>query len=263
MPERILFPEWRDENALSRYPFEDGASLKSRSGFTFPVDLFIDLRLYLNEPVEYAYLRSVQRSLAGVRFEFATSAQEHYALAQREFSDNRTEVEIKDRYQRHAGLIVLNQDRFVELQGWPEGEHMFAREASRLCALCLVPIGTGYLEGIALETGEVLSGEIWLVGEDGVVLRTESVSTDPDGESVVRIDIVGDPLFRRKACEDEEGSFQTPRLLRSINNVPPDNYGQIHILAGAENVPDSILAIDTLEDGLRIRLIGPGGGEGE
>jgi hypothetical protein len=96
------------------------------------------------------------------------------------------------------------------------------------------------------ELNNTVSGEVWLVGENGVVVRTEGKN--------IRVDVVGDPLFKRKV----DNSFVTPRFIKTINGIPPDEYGDFKIVSGSYMAGDTILRVYPEPDvpGIRIELVG-------
>jgi hypothetical protein len=85
-------------------------------------------------------------------------------------------------------------------------------------------------------TKQFLTGDIWLVGDQGVVLRQ-------DGPSVIRVDIVGVPLFRRFLCEPQSEDFPTKRYLKTINGCGPDEFGNFTFTATNQAVADSVLRV--------------------
>ena len=99
-----------------------------------------------------------------------------------------------------------------------------------------------------------MTGAVWLVGEDGVVIR------NVDGN--IRIDLVGDPLFERALCTKElpEGStddpFPEPTFLQTINGLAPDEFGDFKITAGDAGAADTVLRVFENEGALKIEVVG-------
>ena len=75
-----------------------------------------------------------------------------------------------------------------------------------------------------------------------------------EGESI-RVDVVGDPLFKRRVSPE---SFVTPSFIKSINGIEPDDKGDFKIAVGTYLANDTILRIypDLSLPGLRIELVG-------
>jgi len=101
------------------------------------------------------------------------------------------------------------------------------------------------VRGFILATGEMFAGDVWIVGEDGVV-----VSRDDD-ESL-RIDIVGDPFAARKLCTDEEISDEGLEVLEpycpieTINGIEADDQGNYKLLVGSNESLSNLLRIRPL-----------------
>ena len=81
-----------------------------------------------------------------------------------------------------------------------------------------------------------MTGDIWLVGDQGVVLRRENINT-------IRIDIIGVPLFKRFLCEPQASNFPAKRYLKTINGCGPDEFGNFTFTATNELAEDSVLRI--------------------
>jgi hypothetical protein len=98
-----------------------------------------------------------------------------------------------------------------------------------------------------------MAADVWLIGEDGVVLRKD--------ENAIRVDIVGDPLFKRKLCTTTGGNielFVTPNFVRTVNGIKPDEYGNFTITANNELAGDTILRIypDAANNVVKIEFVG-------
>ena len=80
---------------------------------------------------------------------------------------------------------------------------------------------------------------------------------------VIRIDIVGDTLFRRRLCTDA-ALFVTPRYVETVTFVgqgtsftcTPDIVGDIKMLAGNHLAEDTVLRVRTTEGGIVIEAVG-------
>ena len=89
-----------------------------------------------------------------------------------------------------------------------------------------------------------------IIGDNGVV-----VTQDANDSEVIRIDIVGDPLFLRQNCTEVE-RFVTPNFIRTINGCPPDADGNFHITVGNHQNAETIVRIYAEDGVLVIRAIG-------
>ena len=93
------------------------------------------------------------------------------------------------------------------------------------------------MRGIITERGELFTQDVLLVGDNGIVLRQDA--EDPE---VIRVDVVGDPLFIRKNCTEVE-RFTTPNFLRTINGCPPDSDGNFNLTVGDHQSAETIVRI--------------------
>lgn len=207
-------PEWRDETASSRYPFDDTAALRSTSSPAVVVadGLLLDACLYPSfaDVGLYRVLVAADRTITLV-FAPATAG----ATAEAELTPGQT---LADVYEGGvvAGVLVLADDWEQAVSAWPAGEHRFDQRRNRLVP-AVVKAGPEFgVEGVT-DGSLTAGGELWIIADDGVVVR-------PDGDDRVRVDVVGDPLFRRRRCNPDE-AFVTPRFVRTVNGQPPDEYG--------------------------------------
>lgn len=238
MAERILGVQFREEQADSRYPFADTASLLSDTGLTLPADLILDSILYPIGGTERLWMASVEITARGlVTLTFAD--RNDSALAWVTFNSNSFEnpLILVDRHGRQAGVLVLDETRGAEFQGWPTGVHSFRTSDTELVASCVIPTPEIGLRGLRMEDGQILTGDVWLVGENGVVL------TEENGD--IRIDIVGEPLFKRKLCEDV--GFNPPIHLQSLAGIRADAYGNFNFLVVDLTTGDTILRLEATE----------------
>lgn len=244
----ILHPEWRTEQLESRYPFADGASLAARDGLAFTPDTFLDASVYPIGGGPRAYLSAIVVAVRLVTLWVGDPRQARRASGSFDPLDPPERVALTDPVGRPAGLLLADPVLLASTQAWPPGEHVFDPAATEFAASCTIPTPAEGLLGLAASDGEPLAGDVWLIGEDGVVVREE------DGH--IRVDVVGDPLFARRLCEDL-GSFSTPRFVRTINGIPPGPDGTFQIAVSEAGAADSILRIvPEPPDTLRIGLVG-------
>ncbi len=144
-------------------------------------------------------------------------------------------------------MLVCDPAESSALQAWPFGEHRFPAGSAPFAAGVCHPVPETGVVGIVLDDGEVFSGDVFLVGERGVVLRPE--------DGTIRVDIVGDPLFKRAAC-GESAAFETPRFIETVNGVRLRPDGSFLLSAGDRSAAGSILRIYPVDGKLRIEAVG-------
>jgi len=270
MSERVLYPQWRDQNRETKYPFSDAALLKNKQGIIVPVDLFIDAIVYPlgNKSRMYMSKVIVDYDKATIFIGDRENKERCYGIVP--FTGTiPDQVILVDKYQRPAGLLISENNNLLNLASWGSGTHEFTPEETELSARVCVPMPIGGIHGIELEDGTLMTGDVWLVGENGVILEYTQITlkdlstnqTKPANGIIIHI--VGDPLFRRKFCEN---TFFTPRYIKRIRvvgpngsfYVTPDNSGNINIYVSNRLDSSTVLRIFGTTSGIIISASGSG-----
>lgn len=267
MPEHIGIPEWRRQNRYTIYPFAERATLKSVEGKEFPEDLLIDAVLYPLGAQRPLYISRVHVRPSEIQLVIGSPADANLSTATLTFAPSSSTVPVWDRYGRPAGALVVRNERIGALTAWGPGTYELNPRATEFCASVCLPLPATGVFGMRAETGDTLAGEVWLIGSDGVVLTVDDVlHPDPDGTPVphqrIKINVVGDPLFRRRLCADTgpEELFTTPRFIRRVRVVGPNGEftcspsptGNFSLTANNALAYDTILRIETDATGLQI-----------
>lgn len=248
MPERILFPEFRDENATSRYPFADTATLTSDDGTQqIELDAFIDASFYPIGCRGRLHLSKVAVTARAVTLSFSDSRAAILCSTTFDPLDPPEVLQVTDLLARPAGVILADTLQLAAFGAWPLGMHTFRLGAAELVASAVVPTPEIGLRGILTEEGELLTGDIWFVGDNGIVVREDA--------GYIRIDVVGDPLFARKLCFPID-LFVPPLFIQTINGCPPDALGNFNLTAGTHLAEDTVLRISPVPGGLQISAVG-------
>jgi hypothetical protein len=237
---RILFPEFRDEQRTSRYPFADAATLQSNAGANVQIapTTFIDASFFIIGALQRVYISSIavteQRVVITVGDEeLADRATASYNL----FAPPADGVLLFfDQYDRPAGMLLSSLIELARFAGWGSGVYEFTLTQTEFVSSVVIPANEPGVRAIVPETKQFLTGDIWLIGDRGVVLRE-------DGPGVIRVDIVGVPLFRRFLCEPQNSDFLTKQYLKTINGCGPDEFGNFTFTATDQAVADSVLRV--------------------
>lgn len=252
---RILFPQFRDEQADSRYPFADRATLlSSERQLDIGRDTFLDAALYVIGGERQAYISAITVAADLITIRVGDVANRNRAQATyNPLSPPETgALELLDSYGRPAGTLVASATALVRFSGWPLETHNFTLAAAEFVASVVIPAQEPGVRGLKAETGGLLTGDVWLVGGHGVTLRAEDAHT-------IRIDINGEPLFARILC-DETIRFQPKTYLKTltVNNVPigPDDYGNFAITANNHEAGDTVLRVYHSDGNIKIDTIG-------
>lgn len=248
--DRIIFPEFRDQQDASRYPFADQSSLLSSTGkVRIGNAMFLDAAIY---PIGNTLrLHISQIDISPRLVVLYVSDNSRRVLATASFDPLATDVftiRLVDGYGRDAGILVSEPERLHVFAAWPVGTHLFPIGNADFVASCCIPTPEIGVRGILTADGDLLTGDIFMIGDNGIVI------TEDDG--AIRIDAVGDPLFVRKACEPL-GKFNTPRFLRTINGCGPDEFGNFNLTVGEHLADNTILRIyPDGHGGLRMEAVG-------
>jgi hypothetical protein len=251
MAQQLKFPEWRDEARDTKYPFSDSATLTNGS-VTLPKSLLLDARLYPIGGGPRVFL-STMRLSADRTVRLGISAEGTGELASTTMSLDDVpvngELALEDAFGRPAGIFVSEEEALAALSAFPQGAHTFEIFQTEFVATVVVPQPHLGVRGFLLDDGNVIAGDALLVGEDGVVLREE--------EGGIRVDVLGDPLGRRKLCLTEENTDLGRYCpLLTINEIPPNENGNFDLLPSSNRALNSVLRIEPLGDGLQIRAVG-------
>ena len=239
---KIAFNDWRAENEQRNYPFADDATMTNGT-LTLAKSLFIDGRLYPIGGNEELYLIRVSRSGSTISFVIGTEIGGELATGSFDVTDipENGEVAFFDTYGRPAGMLLATEESLQAFSGLNSGDYEFIQSQTQFATAVVVPQPDAGLRGFILPDGQIIAGEVWLIGEDGVVVRND--------DGALRVDIIGDPFAARKLCEDEEPSDDTIAELEAycpietINGIEPDENGNYKLLVGSNQSLANILRI--------------------
>lgn len=239
--------EFSQEHGVTRYPFSDLATMISRQGMLIDPEAFLDASLFPQTAIDgNLFISEIISAPPLMTIRIGTEEDTRLLYGEFQPLNNTGTIRIYDSYDRAAGLLVGNTDSLSLFQAWPTGTYTFEPTACPFAVTTIIPMPEDGVRGFLDEDGGFLAHDVWLVGENGIVLREDG--------GAIRVDAVGDPLFIRKKCEDT-GTFTTPRFLSTINGIPSDN-GSWTFMAGGEIAPDTIFKIYPQEGRLVLELIG-------
>jgi hypothetical protein len=269
MPERILFPEWRAQNSTTKYPFSDRATLTNARGTVLVEGCILDCALYPVGAGVGLFISNVAVDHQQVVLSVADATRRVVATGTMPLVNPPDDVALTDAYGRPAGLLVSESARLGIFQSWGVGDHAFTPDATEFAATVCFPTPDAGVSGFLLPDGSFLSGDVWLIGSDGVVLGLEDVPVPARCAGpahvirAVRLDVVGDPLFRRRLCTPT-ALFVTPRLVRRLRvlgpnqefTVTPDAAGNVLFTGNNALAADSVLRLNNSAGGLVLSAVG-------
>jgi hypothetical protein len=230
---RILFPEFRDEQSDSKYPFADYVTLTANDGISIIAgDTFIDATFF---PIGGGRRLHITAITIGVQAISITVGDTNTpALITATYNPAMPPIDgvlqFFDVYDRPAGMLLSNPLSLGRFSTWTTNVYTFEPTATEFVASVSIPANEPGVRGVLSPTGALLAGDIWLLGDAGIVIRREQ-----NTESVIRVDVVGVPLFKRFVCEPLD-DFPAKNYLQTINGCGPDAYGNFTITATGEGV---------------------------
>ena len=262
MVSQIRHPEWRESLEDTKYPFESGATLLNATGKSIPPDIFLDAHLYPIGADANMYLSRVEVTSQKVTLHVGDISSRSIATGTIDFSSPVDSIRLTDSFGRPAGIFVSEASRLGIFRAFGMGTHEFSASASSFVAGVCMPTPQVGVRGVQLEDGSLLAGPVWLVGEDGVVVSRETVEdpatcdTPAQTHEVIRVDAVGDPLFRRRLCTPKE-LFSTPSFIKKIKIVngedewlcEPDVHGYFTIQGNDSLAGDAALRVRITPEG--------------
>jgi hypothetical protein len=255
---RVLFPQFRDEQSDSKYPFADHVTLTTtNNALQIAKNAFFDASFYLIGAGERLYLSTVEITEIEVSLTVTSVSGAFSAVAAydwRQPPENGI-LNFFDENNRPAGILLANLESLRQFSGWGLGAYNFAVTATEFAATTIIPAKEPGVRAIKTDDGLFLTEDIWLIGDGGVVLRAT-----PGDVNIIRVDVVGMPLFKRYNCADAQSVFSPKKFVKTINNCPPDVYGNFTITATEKNLSngrsDTILRVYPELSGIVFEAIG-------
>ena len=234
----VIFPTYRDEHKLTKYPFVDNATLTSTNEeLTLPQELFCDASIYIPGAKAPVYIQSIISDSSGITLTVSDYAKQYTATGKINPLDD--SIKLLNQSEQQVGILVASAD-LTYFTNISKGEYTFTAKATSFVPRCIIPLEDVGVTSLGVVGETQLYGDIWLIGKDGIVIRYI--------EDAIRFDIVGDPLFKR-----EDPDFQLPKFIKTINGVCCNEYGDFKITVGEDK---DILRIDNSSDGITISAAG-------
>jgi len=230
-----IFPPWRNYTRPLKYPFADRCDLTATNGVVLAADLFDDARIYPVGGEVGMFIGRINLDGTTVTLEVYGPTTGSLAIATYDSLSGPEVLEFIDSNGNPAGLLVSDTDRLQTLAAsLPIGETLFLQDSTEFVASVAVPIPDFGVTAVKVST-ERLSGDVYLVGTDGIVLSVEGGN--------IRVDAVGNPYALIKLCDEQSIPIEPVCALKTINSTPPDASGDFKISIGANVAIDNILRI--------------------
>ncbi len=266
---RTLFPEFRDQFETTKYPFTEQASLRNERGDTILHGTFLDAHIYPIGGEARMYVSQIDVEFERVRLSIGDARNPVRCFGEYETTDLPEKLLLQDPYGRPAGILITEPSRIAVFQSWGIGNHGFRPTQTEFLATCCMPTPAIGVRGIVLEDRTLLTGRFWVVGDDGVVVRHEQQTREAECDrpeellEIIRVDVVGDPLYRRRLCVEPD-LFVTPRPIQRIRFVDPERevecgpneFGNITIQGNDLLASKPAVRIRQTEQGLVVEVAG-------
>lgn len=259
----IRYPEFLASLENTKYPFIATASL-SNGNVSFLEGTFLDAHLYSVDNGKRYYISKITVESSRCLLTIGDDEDAARLTGEIAIPGITANVRLSDAHGRPGGILVSAPDRLSVLSAWGVGVHTFDRGQTEFCVTCQMPIPDPGVTGFRLENGDVVSGRVWFVGDDGVVLST-AVAVDKNGNTFDRlqINVVGDPLFLQRLCTSENlfVPVNPVRTLRIVNgnysfDCLPDEHGNFNIQMNDSLAADAALRIRTTVEGIVFEVEG-------
>ena len=265
MVQRTIYNHWYDEQESSRYPFGDNSTLIANTGVELDRAVFLDANLYPVGNLENLYISRIVVNLPNISVYISSTSVVDICSVTFDAFDNTLNgiLQLKDKYSRPAGVLVSTELNLKLFRTWDVGTHEFVEEDTSFAASVVIPTPEEGVRGFTIKETDHISGEIWFIGERGVILRNETDATS--NCKYIRVDVVGDPLWRRRECQDKTVTvgdsvfplFGNVNYLKTINGNPPDIHGNFVFSTGDQLQQTNALHIMADSKGIKFEIVGP------
>jgi hypothetical protein len=266
---RQTHPQWQESHYDTKYPFADQVTLINDDGNFIPETLLLDAVLYPIGGGERLRLSKIVVTSAEATIYVGDETTEELASTSFELLNPPTELLLVDAYGRTAGVLVSEPTRLAVFQTWLPNTYLFETAQTEFAATCCIPTPQLGVWGIVLDDGTIFTDDVWIVGDDGVILEVDDTTRlNPPCVGVsntleaIKIHMTGDPLFKRAECGD---LFQARQFLESITVEAgtcrvlcvPDARGDFKFTGGSNDASSPVLRVKNVPGrGLMIEAAG-------
>lgn len=250
---KIQIPTIQRQHILgdTSYPFRDSATFLSKDDQFVAPTVFKDAVLYPVANESDWYISKIEFKFTGAVI-YISSANATDLVCDVSSYSSGTSFPVTDKFGREVGLLVLEPLQLMAVAA-PNSVVTFNDDAMPFVPTVIFPQGSGAVSSLGDVSGRAGSGDLWLIGENGVVLEVSGNS--------ITFNASGDPLYVRKFCQDEGIEYTVRRPLKGIKvifnggsfNATPDDYGNIQFRVPAN---DGIFRIVPGPNSLKFSIVG-------
>jgi len=233
------------------YPFRDSGTFLGKDGQFIAPTVFKDAVLYPVSNEHDWYISKIKFQFTGSVITISSAEGIDLTCTVTSYTSG-TSFPIVDSLGREVGLLIVEPFQLMAVSA-PNTEVTFNSDSMPFVPSVIFPQGAGAVTSIGDATGKAGSGDLWLIGENGIVLEVSS--------NAVTFNASGDPLYVRKFCQDEAIPYPVRRPLKSLNvvfngtsfNAVPDSYGNVQFRVPGN---DGIFRITPTTNGLKFSIVG-------
>ena len=230
-----IYQEWESQNARRNYPFADLATLTDQQGIRLPLDFLLDAVLYPADLQGVCYLQNIVGPARQLVFGDSVTRK---SVGTAQWVPGAVSVVVYDvsGYSRPIGILQLGPGiTYLE----SNQTRTFDPEATPLTPTCFFAVNQQGVQGIILPDGTLMTGDITIEGQDGIVVTTAG--------QTLRVDAVGKAAPDQSSCEDLGVPICAIRVIREPGSIFLVSKYDPFTLALTLNGPslDSICAAST------------------
>lgn len=232
---KIFGPTYQDSLRGLQYPFAVAGPVRAEDGTVLDADVITDAALFVRAGTEKVLLYEiivVQGVSATMTFADAAGTPVG-AAAVTPVDAGRVDIALNG---LNTGFMAFDATAMRGLLNWTSGTYVFRVE---LVPHVLVFSDPAWRRGIVLPDGTVLTGEIWLVGADGIQLAPTAGG--------FAIHAYGDPYAGRTGPR---------RTFLGLNGVLPDANGNINLVPQGSNPKFRLNFVPLGSGRVRVEVIG-------
>lgn len=263
----LFYPQWRDRNAETSYPFADDASLASQDGrLQLTTDWLVDAAIYAAAATAPVHISTIV--VVGNRATIFLMDSEFRPLGSGVATKlSESPIAVYDGDSQPVATLVPSNSANASLFAAGDGTYQFSSTDLRFVASTTLQAPAVAFGGFRIGDTVLTGNRLVLVGERGIQLTVEETSeVTGDGQtqavSLIRIHAMGDPQALMAACSDP--ARLPPRPIRQVvfqygdytQVCEPDALGNILILSASPSVADSALRVLQQASGLVFVLTG-------
>jgi hypothetical protein len=265
-----FYPQWRNENSLRQYPFEDSATCTSLDGkLKLAESWLVDAAFFVRGATLPLRLGRVTVSGDSAHLAIVDNNGAEVGLAKAIKNDLKP-IKVTNSIGQWCGTLVPGTNANYALFTAGNGTYQFNTGDAEFVVSCVLSLPTN--SGLAMLTNDLgqqyIPSDLVLVGEGGVQLETMDateyqVNGTTEAVKLIRIHAMGDPQYLHSLCTADETRRPT-RFIKQLtfqygtqsHTCAPDKGGNILILADTIKAGAAALQVLATSSGINVRLPG-------